>query len=170
MLIGPFSRRGRARGKSPVQACDHDFRPQAILAPFGVLELSRGETEIQQLGLAFGRSRETSDFILDVLELWWSERRAVHPGVGRLQIELDNGPELGSSRTQFLKRLQEFADRHAPGDRAGVLSAVPQQVQPDRALLGGVGTALERHVAGDDRHGVVVGRNDDVEGLASDRS
>lgn len=113
MLIGPFSRRGRARGTSPVKACDHDFRPQAILAPFGVLELSRGETEIQQLWLAFGRSRETSDFILDVLELWWSERRAAHPGVRRLQIELDNGPELGSSRTQFLKRLQEFADRHA---------------------------------------------------------
>ncbi len=30
----------------------------------------------------------------------------------RLPIELDNVPEIGSSRTQFLKRLVEFADRH----------------------------------------------------------
>ncbi len=83
-----------------------------MLTPFGVLEMSRGATDLQQLWLVFGRSRETSDFIVDALELWWNERRPVHPDVRRLQIELDNGPELGSSRTQFLKRLQEFADRH----------------------------------------------------------
>jgi len=74
--------------------------------------MSRGEIEIRQLWLAFGHSRETSDFIADALELWWSERQAAHPDVRRLQIELDNGPELNSSRTQFLKRIQEFADRH----------------------------------------------------------
>lgn len=84
----------------------------ATLRPFGVLEVARGEQEIQQLWLAFGHSRETSDFIVDVLELWWPERRAAHPGVRRLQIELDNGPQLSSSRTQFLKRLQAFADHH----------------------------------------------------------
>lgn len=28
-----------------------------------------------------------------------------------LQIELDNGPEIASSRTQFMKRLVEFSDR-----------------------------------------------------------
>ena len=88
------------------------MRPRAVLVPFGILEQSRGENELHQLWLAFGHSRETSDFVVDVLELWWSERRAAHPGVRRLQIELDNGPELSSSRTQFLKRLVEFADRN----------------------------------------------------------
>jgi len=32
-------------------------------------------------------------------------------GVRKLQIELDNEPEISSSRTQFMKRLVEFADR-----------------------------------------------------------
>jgi len=88
------------------------MQPVAMLRPFGVLEVTRGEQEIQQLWLAFGHSRETSDFIVDVLEMWWPERRASHPGVRRLQIELDNGPQLSSSRTQFLKRMQAFADHH----------------------------------------------------------
>lgn len=95
-----------------MKAHDHDHGATASLRPFGVLEMSRGEIEIRQLWLAFGHSRETSDFIADALELWWSERQAAHPDVRRLQIELDNGPELNSSRTQFLKRIQEFADRH----------------------------------------------------------
>lgn len=111
MSIGPFSRRGRARGKKSLKACDHDTQPVATLRPFGVLEVARGEQEIQQLWLAFGHSRETSDFILDALELWWQERGPAYLGVRRLQIELDNGPQLNSSRTQFLARLQAFADQ-----------------------------------------------------------
>ncbi|AWM42187.1 ISAzo13-like element transposase-related protein [Gemmata obscuriglobus] len=30
----------------------------------------------------------------------------------RFQIELDNGPEVASSRTQFMSRLVESVDRH----------------------------------------------------------
>lgn len=85
---------------------------KTILVPFGVLELNRGSVEIQQPWIVFGHSKETSDFIADGLERWWAERGPVHAGVKRLQIELDNGPEIGSSRTQFMKRLVEFADRH----------------------------------------------------------
>lgn len=84
---------------------------EALLVPFGVLEVSRGTTPIHQLHLLFGRSRETADFLVDAIELWWSLRRAEHAGVKRLMIELDNGPELNSSRTQFMKRLIEFAHR-----------------------------------------------------------
>lgn len=110
MKIGPFSRGGRSRNR--VKACDHDMHPDALLVPLGVLELTRGPTPIQQLNILFGQSRETSDFIVDALELWWTQRCAAHPGVGKLQILLDNGPEISSSRTQFLKRLVEFSDRH----------------------------------------------------------
>lgn len=112
MKVGDFSRGGRARGASPVKAVDHDMSPEALLVPFGVLELNRGSREIHQPWILFGHSKETSDFIADGLECWWGERRSVHAGVKRLQIELDNGPEIGSSRTQFMKRLVEFVDRH----------------------------------------------------------
>ena len=33
-------------------------------------------------------------------------------GVRRLLIDLDNGPEIASSRTQFMKRLVAFSDRY----------------------------------------------------------
>jgi transposase len=86
--------------------------PQAVLVPLGILELNRGVTAIHQPWLLFGHSKQTADFLADGLERWWNERKSVHLGVKRLHIELDNGPELSSSRTQFMKRLVEFADRH----------------------------------------------------------
>lgn len=95
-----------------MKAVDHDMSPAALLVPLGILELNRGDVEIHQPWILFGHSKETSDFIADGLERWWNERQAVYPGVTRLQIELDNGPEVSSSRTQFMKRLVEFADRH----------------------------------------------------------
>ncbi len=64
-----------------------------------------------QLFFNFGTSRETSDFLADTLESWWETRKSTHPQVRKLVIELDNGPELQSHRTQFMKRLVEFADR-----------------------------------------------------------
>jgi len=108
--IGPFSRGGRSRGAAAVKAADHDMGAEAILVPFGILEASRGTTAIGQLWVGFGESRETSDFIADALHTWWSERQALYADVRRLHIELDNGPEINSSRTQFMKRLVEFAD------------------------------------------------------------
>jgi hypothetical protein len=105
--LGEFSRGGVARGQKAVRAADHDMHPQAVLAPAGILEV-----EADQLNLVFGTSRDTSDFVADCLELWWTNRQAAYPEVQRLLIDLDNGPEIGSSRTQFMKRLVEFSDRH----------------------------------------------------------
>lgn len=107
MKIGEFSRGGVARGKKSVRAADHDMDPDAVLAPAGILEVASG-----QLNVVFGTSRDTSDFVADCLELWWTRRQAVYPNVHRLLIDLDNGPEIASSRTQFMKRLVEFSDRH----------------------------------------------------------
>jgi hypothetical protein len=83
------------------------MHPIAVLAPAGILEVERA-----QLTVVFGTSRDTSDFVADCLELWWTGRRAAYPGVRRLLIDLDNGPEIASSRTQFMKRMVEFSDRH----------------------------------------------------------
>lgn len=61
------------------------------------------------LTLAFG-NKETSDAWVDALLLWWQQ---VQPGLGpikRLVIYLDNGPKNSGRRTQFLKRMVQFAD------------------------------------------------------------
>ena len=96
-----------ARGVAAVRAADHDLHPDAVLTPAGILEVDSG-----QLNIVFGTSRDTSDFVADCLELWWTNRRDLHGQVRRLQIDLDNGPEISSARTQFMKRLVEFSDRH----------------------------------------------------------
>lgn len=111
MKIGHFSRGGRSRAKKSVTAADHDMGYDALLVPFGILEIGCGERSIDQLWIGFGQSRETSDFIADSLDRWWEQRSEVHRDVQRIQINLDNGPEVSSSRTQFMNRLVQFADR-----------------------------------------------------------
>lgn len=110
--IGDSSRGGSSRSEQAVQAGDHDMGYDALLVPFGILEQSRGSQAIDQPFLVFGQSRETSDFLADSIELWWIERKSEHPGVNCIQIELDNGPEASSSRTQFMRRMVESSDRH----------------------------------------------------------
>jgi hypothetical protein len=61
------------------------------------------------LMIIFG-SHETSDFWLDGLQLWWSSVKHSFPELRRLIIYLDNGPNNSGSRTQFLKRMVQFAD------------------------------------------------------------
>ena len=61
------------------------------------------------LTLFFG-SRETSDFWVDALHTWWQQVRVGLGHIRRLVIYLDNGPENSGRRTQFLKRMVQFAD------------------------------------------------------------
>lgn len=72
--------------------------------PFGILILATGA-----LTLLFGNA-ETSDFWGDCLRVWWKSVRSSCCNVRRLIIYLDNGPKNSGSRTQFLKRMIEFAD------------------------------------------------------------
>jgi transposase len=102
-----LSRRGKSRGKKATKAHDHDTKIEAKLVPFGILEVIPA-----MLTITFGTARETSDFIVDCLELWWQDRKKVYPHIRELVINLDNGPEVASNRTQFIKRMVEFADRH----------------------------------------------------------
>ena len=103
--IGPFSRRGRSRTKT--EAADHDFKPEATLTPFGIFL-----PEHDDLWLYMARSKITSDFIVDRLEQWWQEVRLRLLRTKRLVINLDNGPENQSRRTQFLKRVVAFARKY----------------------------------------------------------
>ena len=86
------------------QGLDHDPPAKEKLVPLGILTLATGA-----LTLCFGQ-HETSDFWADCLRYWWTQVRAKHRGVRRLVIYLDNGPKNSGRRTQFLKRLTEFAD------------------------------------------------------------
>lgn len=77
------------------------------LVPFGILEVKQ-----KQGNVVYGHSRETSDFIVDALEHWWRYRKKHYPHITTLQIDLDNGPEIESHRTQFIKRMVEFSDKY----------------------------------------------------------
>ena len=61
------------------------------------------------LTLLFG-SRETSDAWADALHTWWQQVRVGLGHIKRLVIYLDNGPKNSGRRTQFLKRMVQFAD------------------------------------------------------------
>ncbi len=105
--IGDFSRGGKARGKEAVKAGDHDMNPIAKLVPLGILEVKSG-----QLTTVVGNSAETSDFIVDALQLWWNDRKQYYPGLKTIEFNIDNGPSVASYRTQFIKRMVEFAEEN----------------------------------------------------------
>jgi len=100
--VGDFSRRGKK--VLPVKAADHDFRPTASVTPVGILV-----PQTDELFLACVTSKVTSDCLVDVLDQGWQRVRARCEHIRTLVINLDNGPENHSHRTQFLNRLVAFA-------------------------------------------------------------
>ncbi len=103
--VGDFSRGGKKRVL--VKAADHDFRPKASVTPVGILV-----PQSDELFLACVTSKVTSDCLVDVLEEWWQSVRDRFEHVRTLVINLDNGPENQSHRTQFLNRLVAFAQTY----------------------------------------------------------
>ena len=102
--IGNLSRGGKARTLEAKQADDHDNHWDAVLVPFGILDVVA-----DQLSIYFGQSAETSDFIVDCLEAWWAEHQDYYPETEVLAIDLDGGSAVRSNRTQFIKRMVQFA-------------------------------------------------------------
>lgn len=101
--VGAFSRRGKSRLQ--VKALDHDFRPDQKVTPYGIYL-----PELDEVYLYLTSSIVTSDFILDCLSDLWQSVRERFPQVTRLLLDLDNGPENHSRRTQFMARLVDFVD------------------------------------------------------------
>ena len=56
-------------------------------------------------------SKVTSDCLVDRLVDWWESVKERFSHITTLLINLDNGPESHSRRTQFMHRLVEFAQR-----------------------------------------------------------
>ena len=103
--VGDYSRDGESREAEPVKAWDHDPEPEQKLVPQGILDVVAG-----LMSIFIGTSNGTGDFLVDCLEQWWEANRARYPHARRLVINLDNGPENSSHRTQFMNRLVMFAD------------------------------------------------------------
>ena len=103
--VGPFSRGGYNRQGS--KANDHDFEPEATLKLFGIHIPEKDENH-----LYFTASNATADFMVDALEDLWltlEKQNELHTIV----INADNGPENNSHRTQFIKRIVEFAESNS---------------------------------------------------------
>src|SRR5438876_1508009 len=102
--VGPFARGGKSR--VPTVAADHDFQPAAMLTPVGILLPALSELFVYGI-----TSKVTSDCLADCVEHWWDAVRPRFPHITTLVINLDNGPENHSRRTQFMQRMVMLAQR-----------------------------------------------------------
>lgn len=135
--VGSFSRGGKNRVDT--EACDHDFKPTATLAPYGIFL-----PQLDELFLYFTSSKVTSDFIVDVLESWWQAHRQRFCEVKTLLLNQDNGPENHSRRTQFMKRIVEFAQRYCLNVRLAYYPPYHSKYNPIERTWG----VLENHCNG----------------------
>lgn len=103
--IGPFSRRGKSR--AVVKASDHDFESDGSLTPVGIF--LPAYDELFMYGVT---SKVTSDCLADRVHQWWETVRHRFSHMSTLVINLDNGPENHSRRTQFMHRMVEFVNQY----------------------------------------------------------
>jgi transposase len=103
--VGPFARGGKSRVLT--KAADHDFKPVATVTPVGIFLPASDELFLYGI-----TSKVTSDCLVDRLIDWWETVKERFPLITTLVINLDNGPESHSRRTQFMQRLVEFAQRY----------------------------------------------------------
>ncbi len=103
--VGPFARGGKSR--VPTKAADHDFEAAAMVTPVGIFLPASDELFLYGI-----TSKVTSDCLVDRLIDWWETVKERFPLITTLVINLDNGPESHSRRTQFMQRLVEFAQRY----------------------------------------------------------
>ena len=101
--LGLFSRGGYSR--LTVKAWDHDFKPQQKVTPVGVFL-----PQYNELYLFLITGPLTADAIADCIRDTWLMIADRFPTVRTLVLNLDNGPENHSRRTQFMQRLTNFAD------------------------------------------------------------
>jgi transposase len=105
--IGPFSRKGKSRVQ--VHAADHDFAdPKSpTVTPVGIFL-----PELDELFLYAVTSKVTSDCLVDRLEEFWEREKDRFSHINTLVLNLDNGPENNSHRTQFMQRLVQFSSQY----------------------------------------------------------
>jgi hypothetical protein len=103
--VGPFARGGKSR--IPTQAADHDFQAAATVTPVGIFLPT-----FEELFLYGITSKVTSDCVVDCLERWWETVQARFGHITTLVLNLDNGPENHSRRSQFMQRIVDFVQKY----------------------------------------------------------
>jgi hypothetical protein len=103
IALGLFARGGYSR--LTVKALDHDFAPDNKVTPVGVFL-----PQFNELFLFLTTSPVTADLIVDCIHDTWLMLADRLPQVRTLLLNLDNGPENHSRRTQFMKRLTDLVD------------------------------------------------------------
>ncbi|MEO0394401.1 MAG: hypothetical protein AAF243_00260 [Cyanobacteria bacterium P01_A01_bin.137] len=94
----------------PTLAADHDFKPTQTLTPVGIYL-----PQYDRLYLFFVTSKVTADCLVDLLEQWWNNVKVEFHQIQKWMLNLDNGPENQSRRTQFMFRLVQWVNReHIP--------------------------------------------------------
>lgn len=101
--IGLFSRGGYSR--LTLKAWDHDFKPQEKVTPVGVFL-----PQYNELSLFLITGPLTADALADCIRETWLRLAERFPTVQTLLLNLDNGPENHSRRTQFMNRLTALVD------------------------------------------------------------
>lgn len=137
LKVGSFSRGGKSR--QGLTAFDHDFEPETSLGLFGFFLPAYAETF-----LFFTQSKVTADFMVDTLEILWPTLQArFKPHT--LVLNVDCGPENNSHRTQFIKRLVEFAHHHRLTLRLAYYPPYHSKYNPIERVWG----VLENHWQGE---------------------
>jgi len=103
--VGPFARGGKSRAL--VAAVDHALQPAATLTPVGIFLPTLDELFVYGV-----TSKVTSDCLVDRLAQWWVAVRERFAHITTLVINVDNGPENHSRRTQFMQRLVAFVQHY----------------------------------------------------------
>jgi Rhodopirellula transposase DDE domain len=134
VVLGEFDRGGTTR--VPTEALDHDFAAGGRVTPVGLLLPQRGA-----LFLYTVRGPVTSDCLADIVAQWWEQQRVNWPEVRRLVLNVDNGPEVHSGRTQWMGRLVEFTQQTGLGITLAYYPPYHSKYNPIERCWG----VLERH-------------------------
>lgn len=94
------------KNRVPTLAADHDFKPKATLTPVGIYL-----PQYDFLHLFFVTTKVTADCLVDLMEQWWEDVKGDFPQIQQWVVNLDNGPENHSRRTQFMHRLVQWVQR-----------------------------------------------------------
>lgn len=120
----------------PVQALDHDYKPDGKVTPVGLLL-----PELDELSIAVCTSKVTSDCIVDMIDCWWIENKARFSEIDTLVFLQDNGPENSGRRSQFLYRMVQFVEQHHINVRLAYYPPYHSKYNPVERCWG----SLERH-------------------------
>ncbi len=80
------------------------------------------------------------------LDAWWDYRKSFFPETKRVVINLNNGSDCSGHRTQFLKRVVEFADASELEVRLAYYPPYHSKYNPIERYRGGLGVSRETNL------------------------